>query len=211
MIHIANLSLGGSGSDSDSAYRRAFEATVASGCFVVVAAGNENGNFVSGLATSAFVVSGSTVLGNISETAGSYAITIDINDITPYTDYPVTVAITDDRDLTDTATTIIRRVTAVTVYVAEISYELIFKNLRVYLTVRDLSGNAVSGAEVNFTLNRNGAPFPSYTGTTGSSGQLSARVGGAKKGIYTTTINSISKDGVINDDSLNTNDPGFVY
>ncbi|MFZ9887959.1 MAG: S8 family serine peptidase [Myxococcota bacterium] len=40
MIHVANFSLGGSGSDSDSSYRRAFNATVASGCVVVAAAGN---------------------------------------------------------------------------------------------------------------------------------------------------------------------------
>jgi subtilisin len=40
MIHVANFSLGGTGSDSDTAYRRAFDAAVASGCFVVVAAGN---------------------------------------------------------------------------------------------------------------------------------------------------------------------------
>lgn len=40
MIHIANFSLGGGGGDSDSAFRRAFERTVASGCFIAAAAGN---------------------------------------------------------------------------------------------------------------------------------------------------------------------------
>lgn len=49
MIHVANFSLGGSGSDTDTAYRRAFNAAVASGCFVVVAAGNstaDSANYV---------------------------------------------------------------------------------------------------------------------------------------------------------------------
>jgi subtilisin family serine protease len=371
MIHIANLSLGGNGSDSDSAYRRAFEATVASGCFVVVAAGNETddaanhvpaaydavftisamnpandvfasfsnygadvdmaapgvstlstylnnqyatfsgtsmasphvagaaalyvgqnlvtltktsavntirntllgsgeaiimagdtkdgiheplvdaeavlgsitpptpalnvsmttdkssytdqdlqailtvsprdeiGDLVQGLAASAFVVSGAPVIG-FSESAGNYAITIDISGFTPDTDYAVTVDVTDSRSLSDSVTTNIRRATAVTVFISNISYELIFKNLRVYITVRDLSGNTVSGAEVNFTLNLDGAPFRSYLGTTGSNGQLSARVGGAKKGSYTTTINSVTRDGVVYDENLNANDPGFA-
>jgi subtilisin len=42
MIHVANFSLGGSGSDTASAYRTAFEQAVASGCFIAVAAGNES-------------------------------------------------------------------------------------------------------------------------------------------------------------------------
>jgi subtilisin family serine protease len=42
IIHVANFSLGGSGSDTDSSYRRAFARTVASGCFIAVAAGNES-------------------------------------------------------------------------------------------------------------------------------------------------------------------------
>jgi subtilisin family serine protease len=42
MIHVANFSLGGSGSDSAGSYRTAFEAAVASGCFIAVAAGNES-------------------------------------------------------------------------------------------------------------------------------------------------------------------------
>ncbi len=42
MIHVANFSLGGGGSDTDNAFRRAFERTVASGCFIAVAAGNSS-------------------------------------------------------------------------------------------------------------------------------------------------------------------------
>jgi subtilisin family serine protease len=43
-IHVANCSFGGSGSDTNSAFRQAFEACVASGCFIAVAAGNESAN-----------------------------------------------------------------------------------------------------------------------------------------------------------------------
>jgi subtilisin family serine protease len=60
MIHVANLSLGGGGSDTDSAFRRAFDACVASGCFVVVAAGNESddsANHVPAAYDSVFTVS----------------------------------------------------------------------------------------------------------------------------------------------------------
>lgn len=42
MIHVANLSLSAAGSDRASSFRDAFEATISSGCFVVVAAGNES-------------------------------------------------------------------------------------------------------------------------------------------------------------------------
>lgn len=42
MIHIANLSLSAIGTDRASSFRDAFEAAVASGCFVVVAAGNQS-------------------------------------------------------------------------------------------------------------------------------------------------------------------------
>ena len=44
LIHVANFSLGGSGSDSDSSFRRAFEGAVGSGCFITAAAGNESDN-----------------------------------------------------------------------------------------------------------------------------------------------------------------------
>lgn len=43
-IHVANCSFGGSGGDTNSAYRQAFQACVASGCFIAVAAGNEGSN-----------------------------------------------------------------------------------------------------------------------------------------------------------------------
>jgi len=172
---------------------------------------DENGNLVSGLAESVFVVSGAPV-SSIVETAGSYAITLDISGFALDTDYPVTVDVTDSsRSLTDSATTTIRKATAVTVYVSKIVYEPIFKNLRVYLTVEDLAEKAVSGAEVTFTLNLDGAPFRSYLGTTDSNGKIGARVGGAKPGHYTTTIDSITKDGVFYDGGLNADDPGFTF
>ena len=60
MIHVANGSFGGSGSDRDSSYRRAFDATVASGSLVVVAAGNESddaANHVPAAYDSVFTVS----------------------------------------------------------------------------------------------------------------------------------------------------------
>ncbi|MDH3560579.1 MAG: hypothetical protein OEN52_06460, partial [Gammaproteobacteria bacterium] len=171
---------------------------------------DENGDLVTGLAASAFVVSGAPVLGFV-ETTGSYAITLDIADFDMDTDYPVTVDVTDSRSLSDSATTTIRKATAVTVRVSGIAYELIFKNLRVHITVEDLADNAVSGAEVTFTLNLDGAPFRSYLGTTDSSGRISARVGGAKPGDYTTSIDYITKDGVVYDDTLNAADPGFSF
>ena len=171
---------------------------------------DENGDLVTGLAASAFVVSGAPVLGFV-ETTGSYAITLDIADFDMDTDYPVTVDVTDSRSLSDSATTTIRKATAVTVRVSGIAYELIFKNLRVHITVEDLADNAVSGAEVTFTLNLDGAPFRSYLGTTDSNGRIGARVGGAKPGDYTTTIISITKDGVFYDGGLNADDPGFTF
>ncbi len=60
IIHVANFSLGGSGSDSDTLFRRAFDRTVASGCFIAVAAGNERddaANHVPAAYDSVFTVS----------------------------------------------------------------------------------------------------------------------------------------------------------
>jgi len=81
MIHVANFSLGGNGSDSDSAYRRAFDAAVDSGCFIAVAAGNESddaANYVPAAYDSVFTVSAMDPLTNSFASFSNYGMDVDM-------------------------------------------------------------------------------------------------------------------------------------
>lgn len=81
IIHIANFSLGGSGSDSDTSFRRAFDRTVASGCFIAVAAGNESddaANHVPAAYDSVFTVSAMDPLTDQFASFSNYGSDIDI-------------------------------------------------------------------------------------------------------------------------------------
>lgn len=277
MIHIANFSLGGTGSDTDSAYRRAFEAAVASGCFVVVAAGNESddaANHIPAAYDSVFTVSAINPANDSFASFSNYGADVDISSpgvnirstvlnggyaswngtsmATPHVvgtaalyvgrnidALSVATAVTDIRTaLNDTAELVagladplVDAEAVVTgavsdpgvtpppeptpdpgvlsMYVSAIDYKLNKKHLVVSISVTDSNGNPVDAATVVTTLNRDGVPIGTASGQT-SGGKVSFRLRGASKGFYTSTINSVSKDGVEYDTSQNAVDPGIT-
>ena len=125
-------------------------------------------------------------------------------------DYPFVVTATDGL-LEDSATVVIRKATAKTIYISKIIYEKIFKNLRGYLTVSDLDMNPVANATIDLTLNRDGAAYKNFSITTADNGIADFRVGNARRGDYTITINNVTFPGpALYVPELNVTDPGFT-
>jgi len=171
---------------------------------------DEIGNPVAGLSSSDFDLGNYEIApGSFSSAGGDYTMGLDIVNFAVDTDYPVLVTVTSGA-LSASAGITIRKVSSKTVYVSDISYEKVFKNLRGYITVSELGGSPVAGAVVNLTLKRDGADVKIYALTTSSNGVADFRVGNAKSGNYTVTIHSISSAGATYDELLNAPDPGFV-
>ena len=170
---------------------------------------DETGNPVTELSSSNFDLGNYVIAPNSFSSGGvDYTLGLDIVNFSVDTDYPITVTVTSGA-LSASAETTIRKISSKTVYVSDISYEKIFKNLRGYITVSELGGTSVSGATVDLTLKLDDADFKSYSLTTSSNGVADFRVGNAKSGIYTVTIHSISSTGGTYDELLNAPDPGF--
>ena len=70
------------------------------------------------------------------------------------------------------------------------------QHLLVTVTLVDNKGNAVAGATVSISLNRNGSLYASATGTTGADGRVTFRATNAPSGCYTTTVTNVSAQGL---------------
>ena len=70
------------------------------------------------------------------------------------------------------------------------------KNLLDTITVTDNLGNPVAGASVSITLTRQQGGSWSGTGTTGTNGKVTFALRDSPSGCYTTTINSVTKQGL---------------
>ncbi|MDH4025683.1 MAG: hypothetical protein OEU57_09730, partial [Desulfuromonadales bacterium] len=145
---------------------------------------------------------------SFNSSSDSYTIGLDISSFVVDTDYLVTATVTSG-GLQDSDMLVIRKASSKTIYISDISYEKVFKNLRVYLTVKELTGSTVAGAAINLTLKRDGSSYKNYSITTNANGVADLRVGNAKRGYYTIAVNSISSAGATYDPTLNTTDTGY--
>lgn len=57
-------------------------------------------------------------------------------------------------------------------------------------------GNPVGGASVSITVSRNGSPYASATGTTGTNGEVAFKFNNIPAGTYTTTVNGVNAGGL---------------
>lgn len=170
---------------------------------------DEYGTAVTGLSSSNFdlgAFEGNRV--SFSSNSGGYTIELDISAFSDDTDYPITVVATNGT-LSDSDGVTIRKASAKTIYISAITYEKVFKNLRGYVTVSDLSNVPVSGATVNLTLKRDDQDYKNFSLVTAANGVADFRVGNARTGFYTITILSVTSPGATYDPLLNASDPGY--
>jgi subtilisin family serine protease len=90
-----------------------------------------------------------------------------------------------------------------TASVSEVTYRsgttgflLVSRWLEVTVAVVDDAGAAVPGASVSITLSHNGSVYGTATGTTGDNGTVTFRADGVPRGCWTTTVDSVTVDGL---------------
>ncbi|MBT3236424.1 MAG: S8 family serine peptidase [Bdellovibrionales bacterium] len=179
---------------------------------------DELGNPIEGLLNSAFeyLLDGGVITTNTAEgSPGLYQAAIGLVGLADGT-HSVSVQVSDDRALTGNNATNFTTTTATTptIHVGSISYGLQGgknkdRNLLILVTVADSQSESVDGASVSVDLYRDGKYVGSATATTDSIGEASFLLRNAKTGCYSTTINSISKEGTNYDASQNQADPGI--
>ena len=170
---------------------------------------DEYGETVTGLNSSNFDFgSYNGYRSSFNSSSDSYTIGLDISSFVVDTDYLVTATVTSG-GLQDSDMLVIRKASSKTIYISDISYEKVFKNLRVYLTVKELTGSTVAGAAINLTLIRDGSNYKNYSITTNANGVADLRIGNAKSGYYTIAVNSISSTEATYDPTLDTDDKDY--
>lgn len=175
---------------------------------------DEYGVPIAGLTSGQVVTTGAPVLSFAEVAAGVYDVEIDISGFTPDLDYYVTETVTDNRPLSGDATVTIQRSSApaaATIYVSGIGYRQQGPHLFIDIYISSTTPGAdVSSVNVDITLNLDGTPLASASGSTGADGKVSFRLRNAPGGSYTTTIDGVSKDGMVYNSSLNAADPGHT-
>ncbi len=66
------------------------------------------------------------------------------------------------------------------------------KHLLVTLTIKDGFGNPVYGANMSIQLDKDGVPYSTGSGTTGTTGRWTYQASNAPSGCYTTTVTSLT-------------------
>jgi len=151
---------------------------------------------------------GSDAFSFSNDSGGAYSLTLDISGWSNDINHEVTVTVTSGSS-SDNALVTIRKATAKTIYISNIVYERVFKNLRGYLTVSDLDNNPVANATIDLTLKLDDQSYKNFTMTTSGNGVADFRVGNARRGHYTIVINSVTAAGAVYVESLNFTDPEF--
>lgn len=91
------------------------------------------------------------------------------------------------------------------VSVSSIAYATQKQSLLVTVGLVDGNGKQVAGASVSISLYRNGSLYRSATGTTGTDGKVTFKIGSAPSGCYTTTVTNVAASGLIWDGVTPTN------
>jgi subtilase family serine protease len=86
--------------------------------------------------------------------------------------------------------------TATAMSVSSITYSAAGPNLQITVAVVDNLGNPVPNVSVSITLDLNGSPYVSGSGTTGSNGQVTFVLHHAPSGTYTTVVTTVTASGL---------------